>query len=172
TDRRGVLALVGSLHQVVLELLMLLLFMLQLAFEPPPRRLRVFEFLFGAEMLFDRSREPTLEIQAPRGKRFDLFRQSLDFDVDVLQRDEMAQFGIQNCPLGLATEARRHRQGDKGTRGQGGKGTRRVGNRSPLLLFSLSPCLPLSLSPCLPLSLALWLCGINTVPKFWPKVLG
>jgi hypothetical protein len=83
--RRGVLALVGGLHQVVLELLMLLLFMLQLAFEPPPRRLRVFEFLFGAEMLFDRFRELALELAATRGKRFEFFRQSLDFDVDVLQ---------------------------------------------------------------------------------------
>src|SRR6266542_825162 len=43
---------------------------------------------------------------------------------------------------------RRHRDGDKGTRGRG------QGKKEIVLLFSLSPCLPLSLSPCLPLSVA------------------
>src|SRR5262249_2433103 len=98
-NRGGVFTLVGGLHQIILEFLMLLLLMFQLAFEPPPRRPGIFKFLFDGEVLFDRFRELALKLGATRGKRFDLFLQPFDFDVGVLERDEMAQFGIQNCLL-------------------------------------------------------------------------
>src|SRR5262245_22459848 len=72
----------------------------------------------------------------------------------------MAQFGIQNCPLELATESRGHRQGDKGTRGRG------QGKREIALLFSSSLFPLVSPSPCPLVFLSVWLCGRNTVTKF------
>jgi hypothetical protein len=47
--------------------------------------LGVFELAFDGEILSERFSEPALKLVATRGQRFNLFHQSFDLDINILQ---------------------------------------------------------------------------------------